>query len=173
MLAIRKEDNFSLGSFALGCGVGVLAALLLEPRRGAARRALVRDKAVSGARHIAVDIVRSARDLTQRSKGRIYELSHLDETVPDSLLVERVRAQIGRAVSHSRPIRVEATDGCVLLSGPVLAVEVEPLVEIVAKVRGVKSIESQLDVHEDEDSLLSLQAGGERSGPAGTPRSTR
>ena len=173
MIAIHREGTFSLGSFALGCGVGVLAALLLDPRRGAARRALVREKALSGARHIAADIVRNARDLTQRGKGRIYELSHLDETVPDSLLVERVRAQIGRAVSHSRPIRVEALDGCVLLSGPILAAEVQPLVEIIAKVRGVKSIESQLDVHEDAGSLPSLQAGGERSGAAGTPRPTR
>src|SRR5256885_13530113 len=129
MIAIHREGTFSLGSFALGCGVGVLAALLLDPRRGAARRALVREKALSGARHIATDIVRNARDLTQRGKGRIYELSHLDETVPDSLLVERVRAQIGRAGSHSRPLRVEAPDGCVLLSRPIPAAEGQPLVE--------------------------------------------
>ncbi|MFL5424420.1 MAG: BON domain-containing protein [Myxococcales bacterium] len=173
MIVIRREDAFSFGSFAIGIGVGALAALLLDPRRGAGRRALVREKAFSGARRIATDIVRSARDLTQRGKGRIYEISHADETVPDSLLVERVRAQIGRAVSHSRPIHVDALDGCAILSGPILAAEVEPLIEIVSKVRGVRSIESRLDVHEDAGSLPALQPGGERSGAAGTPRPTR
>ncbi|HVI21920.1 MAG TPA: BON domain-containing protein, partial [Myxococcales bacterium] len=133
----------------------------------------VREKAFSGARRIATDIVRSTRDLTQRGKGRIYEISHADETVPDSLLVERVRAQIGRAVSHSRPIQVDALDGCAILSGPILAAEVEPLIEIVSKVRGVRSIESRLDVHEDAGSLPALQPGGERSGAAGIPRPTR
>jgi osmotically-inducible protein OsmY len=160
MIDIRREGAFSFGSFAIGVGVGALAGLLLDVRRGPGRRALVRDKALSGARRIATDIVREARDLTQRGKGRIYEISHADETVPDSLLVERVRAQIGRAVSHSRPIRVDALDGCAVLSGPILASEVEPLIEIVSKVRGVKSIESRLDVHEDAGSLPELQGGG-------------
>ena len=128
---------------------------------------------MSTARSIAAEVVRSARDIGNRGRGRIYELTHADETVPDGLLVERVRAQIGRAVSHSRPLRVEATDGCVVLSGPILSAEVAPLLEIVCKVRGVKSIESQLDVHEDAGTEPSLQAGGERSGAAGTPRPTR
>src|SRR4051812_50230848 len=103
MIVIRREDAFSFGSFAIGIGVGALAALLLDPRRGAGRRALVREKAISGGRRIATDIVRSARDLTQRGKGRIYEISHAHETVPDSLLVDRGRAQNGRAGSPPRP----------------------------------------------------------------------
>src|SRR5438067_12214856 len=173
MIVVRREGAFSIGSFALGVGAGALAVSLFDPRRGAGRRAVVRDTAFSATRQIATEIVRNARDLSQRGKGRIYKLSHADATVTDSLLVERVRAQIGRAVSHSRPIRVEAVDGCVVLSGPILAVEVEPLVEIVSKVRGVKSIESQLEVHEDAGSMPSLQPGGERSGAAGTPRPTR
>jgi BON domain len=172
MIVIRREGSFSWGSFACGVGIGALATLFLDPRRGAGRRALVRDKAYSGARHIAADIIRGTRDLTQRGKGRIYEISHAEETVSDPLLVERVRAQIGRAVSHSRPIHVDASQGCVILSGPILAAEVEALVEIVSKVRGVKSIESRLDVHQSSDSMPSLQAGGERSGAAGTPRPT-
>jgi len=173
MIVVRREGELSLGSLALGFGAGVLAAMLFDPRRGAARRAQVRDKAYAAARHIAEEIVRGARDLSQRGRGRIYELTHAEETVPDSLVVERVRAQIGKAVSHSRPVQVEAQDGCVILSGPILKDEVEPLIEIVCKVRGVKSIESRLDVHEDAGTLPSLQAGGERSGAAGTPRPTR
>jgi osmotically-inducible protein OsmY len=173
MIVIRREDGFSFGAFAMGVGVGAVAVLLLDPRRGAGRRALVRDKAFSATRQIAEEIVRNARDLSQRGKGRIYELTHAGETVPDDLLVERVRAQIGRVVSHSRPVRVDSTDGCVVLSGPILSAEVEPLILIVSKVRGVKAIESQLEVHEDAGSMPSLQTGGERSGVAGTPRPTR
>ena len=52
MIDIRREGAFSFGSFAIGVGVGALAALLLDPRRGAGRRALVREKAFSGARRV-------------------------------------------------------------------------------------------------------------------------
>jgi hypothetical protein len=80
----------------------------------------------------------------------------------DEVLVERVRARIGRAVSHPHAIKVDACDGCVILSGPVLAHEAPTLIDNVRWVRGVQRVDNQLDVHEQAGNISALQGGFER-----------
>jgi hypothetical protein len=129
--------------------LGAAAMALFDPRRGAVRRARVRDRGVAIVREAAGRLDRRSRDLRQRLRGIVYEAKdrlHHPE-VPDDLLVERVRAQMGRPVSHPRALEVEAKDGCVILRGPILAEELNPLLDRVQAVRGVRSIESHLDVH--------------------------
>jgi osmotically-inducible protein OsmY len=52
---------------------------------------------------------------------------------------------------------VEASGGTVTLSGPILRREVDGLIEIVTKVRGVKAIEDRLEVREAPGDLPGLQ----------------
>lgn len=157
MSLFQKES--SLLPFLAGFSAGALCAALLDPRRGAARRALLRDKATSLAREAGREAMRRGRDARQRTLGRIYETSKrvIDESVPDDILVERVRAQLGRPVSHPRAIEVVASDGEVTVSGPILRSEVDDLLMRVAEVRGVRQVNNMLQVFDDEGPVSSLQ----------------
>jgi uncharacterized membrane protein len=84
----------------------------------------------------------------------------------DHTITERVRAAMGRVVSHPRAIEVTARDGRVTLRGPILANEVDDLLACVAGVRGVKSVDNQLEPHERAENHPALQGGRQRPGPA-------
>jgi osmotically-inducible protein OsmY len=146
-------------SFVVGFVLGGVTVALLDPRRGAARRALLRDKAFSAVKDAAETGSRRARDLRQRLHGVVYEAKARmsEQDVPDDILVERVRAQIGRPVSHPRAIEVRAENGRVILSGPILADEADDLIRRISRIAGVRSIESQLDLHTDSGDVPSLQ----------------
>ena len=146
-------------SFLAGLVVGGVTVALLDPRRGAARRAALRDKTISAAGGAADLAVRRGRDLQHRVRGVVYEAKARlsEEEVSDDILVERVRAQLGRPVSHPRAIDVRAQDGCVILAGPILAGEVDDLIRQVSRIGGVRSIRSELDLHEEPGNVPALQ----------------
>jgi len=153
---MRGESTLT---FVAGFVVGGITVALLDPRRGAARRALLRDKTLSAVKDAAETGSRRARDLRQRLRGVVYEAKARmsEQDVPDDILVERVRAQIGRPVSHPRAVEVRAESGRVILSGPILADEADDLIRRISRVPGVRSIESQLDLHADAGDDPSLQ----------------
>lgn len=68
-------------------------------------------------------------------------------------------------VRHPRSIEVAARDGTVILSGPVLADEVDSLVAMVSRVPGVRHVENRLEIHEEAGNVPGLQGG-----PARRPR---
>jgi hypothetical protein len=151
-----------LGGFGLGAGL----MYLFDSQQGRRRRALVRDKAVRAAHQAEEGLGKLRRDLANRVTGLAAEAKGLlsGEEVPDAVLVERVRSKLGRIVSHPHAIHVQAANGRVTLSGPILAHEVKPLLDCVSSVAGVKGVENRLDVHQERGRFPALQGGREHPG---------
>jgi uncharacterized membrane protein len=152
--------------FLAGAGIGAAYMYLTDPNSGARRRAMVRDKAIHIARKTADGFDAASRDLSHRAYGTWASargrMSRAD--VPDDILVERVRAKLGRYVSHPHAIDVRADGGHVSLRGKILKGEVKPLVGAIRRVRGVYGVDNQLEQHETRDSVPALQGGRPRHG---------
>ncbi|MGH7231386.1 MAG: CBS domain-containing protein [Nitrospiraceae bacterium] len=148
-----------------GTGVGAGLMYLFDPDRGKRRRAMVWDQAVSSARQTGEAAETTARDARNRVVGLFSRMkSVITKTKPvgDDVLVERVRSKLGMLVRHPRAIDVTARNGCVTLSGPVLADEVDYLLGMVSRVTGVTRVENRLDVHQDADGVSGLQGSARR-----------
>ena len=153
-----------MGLGGLGLGAGLM--FMFDPVRGRRRRALTRDQIAHAARLLTRATGMTSRDLSHRAQGMLAEGGHFfrREEVSDDVLVERVRARIGRSVSHPHGISVTVNDGHVTLSGPVLAQEANRLLSGVLSTPGVKGVENVLTVHTEAESLSSLQGGRPRTG---------
>jgi len=82
--------------------------------------------------------------------------------VDGTVLAERVRACMGRVVSHPGAIDVTASEGRVVLSGAVLAHEYRALMRAAQSARGVRQVEDRLSVHEEPTGIPELQGGRPR-----------
>jgi hypothetical protein len=152
-----------------GAGLGAAAMYLMDPSRGRRRRARL-GEAASPVSHRALDIAgMTARDVRHRLSGAAAgALDRLiEEAVPAAdVLVERVRARLGRLVSHLGAIDVAASSGTVTLTGPVFEAEVDQLIEGVAAVAGVATVENKLEPHRDAAHVSALQGPGPRMVPS-------
>ena len=148
---------------ALGLGVGLM--YFLDPDRGRRRRALVRDRASHAAR-VAMDAAGATRrDVAHRVSGAAARArgAFVRRPVADEVLTERVRAQLGRFVSHPHAVDVEATNGVVRVSGPILQQEAPRLLRAIERIRGVREVINALDEHKEPD-VPALQASTARRG---------
>lgn len=154
----QREWTKLVGAAALG----VAAMYMLDPDKGKRRRALVGDQAyglVADTRHALGAATRDAAHRIQGLRARARRLL-TDAPVPDDLqLIERVRARMGRLVSHPHAIQVGANNGRVTLSGPILEHEVARLLDAIRMVWGVSALEDRLVVHDSPESISSLQDG--------------
>jgi len=150
----------------LGGALGALAMYFLDPHQGRRRRARTRDKMIHAGRKLNEAGRVTARDSMYRARGVIASTRKLfrHEEVADDVLLGRVRAELGRVVSHPHAIEVRSDQGHVTLRGPILAEEVRPLLRCVRHVSGVKAVSDQLTVYEDSAHVSSLQGGEPRQG---------
>ena len=119
---------------------GALAMYFLDPQGGRRRRVRTRDKAERVARRMrgAYDV--TLRDTRHRAMGikaigrRVLRRGGVD----DGTLAGRVRAALGRYVSHPHAIEVTVSEGEVGLAGPILAHEVPAFMKAVKRVPGVR-----------------------------------
>jgi uncharacterized membrane protein len=80
----------------------------------------------------------------------------------DTVLHERVRAALGRVASHPHAIKVDAHDGRVVLSGPILKAEESRIVDAVGAVRGVHEVDCRFETHKRAEDIPSLQRSTSR-----------
>lgn len=152
---------------AVGAGVG--AMYLLDPDRGRRRRARAGQLAMHVANRTAAVAATAGRDMRDRAKGvaaQAWARSRAGAPPSDDVLVERVRARLGRLVAHPHALQVAAHEGHIRLVGPVFRVEVEQLLDGVAAVSGVLTVDNQLDAYDDATHVSALQGAGPRTVPS-------
>jgi uncharacterized membrane protein len=152
------------GRTIAGALAGAGLMYLLDPDRGARRRALVRDQAVRARHRLAEGAEATGRDLRNRALGTAAELRSRfrGETAADEIIHERVRAALGRIVSHPSAVAVDVTDGRVTLAGHILADELDGLLRQVRGVRGVTEVRNELEAHTSAEGVPALQGGRRR-----------
>jgi len=147
----------------LALALGATSAYLFDPQQGRRRRALLRDK-VTRTMNDGREFADAAReDLRYRAQGLAARAkSWRGGPAPDDTVVERVRAKLGRYASHPGAVEVTAHNGCVVLTGDVLAAEEQSLYHAICAVRGVEHVENNLTAHESAEGVSALQGGTER-----------
>jgi uncharacterized membrane protein len=162
---MRKEFGRTL-TLATGAGTGAVAVYFLDAHAGAGRRALVRDKAYHGFKRLGEAMVTVASDAAGKSHAVMPALKHrlFDETVDDGVLIERVRAKLGRYVSHPGSIQVDSERGAITLRGPILESERKGLLRRTARVPGVREVRDALEPHAAPGVTPGLQGEGGRKG---------
>lgn len=160
LAANQSRMTWIIGSAALGA----LAMYLSDPERGRNRRALAANRIRSAATRTGDVFDVASRDLGNRIQGIRAQANRMlarnNIAVDDRVLTARVRQKLGRVVSHPHAIDIVAQQGCITLSGPVLAHEKQQLLDMVRNVHGVSRLEDQLETHEQVGGISSLQGGG-------------
>ncbi len=157
-----KNGTVILGAMGLGAGL----MYFLDPDRGRRRRAMVGDKVDHAINAAENAIGKTSRDLRNRTIGAVAEFNSLLQTdeADDEVVKARIRAKLGRMVSHPHAIYVEVVNGKAILTGQALAFEVDQLLKKVWSVRGVRGVLNQLEVHQDAGNIPALQGGTIRAG---------
>lgn len=160
-LFTRRRRRAPSGSVPLALAAGAGLMYLLDPDRGARRRALARDRGLHAGRRVQALAGKATRDLEYRLRGLYAKARSLrrHDRPDDEVVVQRVRAELGRVVSHPHAITVVVEEGCATVAGPVFREEKASLLARVAAVPGVRRVEDGLDAHDPEDHLPALQGG--------------
>ncbi len=153
-------------NLAVGVGLGMALAFIFDPNRGRRRRALARDKVVRATRKTRDALDATARDIANRTRGiAATTLGRSDDgMVDDAVLLERVRARLGRVCAHPRAIDVLVSNGEVTLRGPVLAHEIDDVTAAARGVNGILLVRNELEPHETAEGIPSLQGRGNVAG---------
>jgi uncharacterized membrane protein len=149
-------------------GVGAALAYFLDPAQGSRRRHLVGDKLIHATDAAADALGSTRRDFANRTRGitAAARRPFADDTADDVVIANRIRAELGRLVSHPGAIEVGVENTRATLEGAVLATEVDTLVAGVRKVRGVTDVQNFLKVYASGEGIPGLQ--GTPRGPART-----
>ena len=132
--------------FGWGAVLGAALAWFLDPRAGARRRNVTRDRTLAFIRRVRR---RTGRKLTADVYGVTQKLTHLHEEpkeFDDVTLARKVESEIFRDADVPKgQINVNAEEGVVYLRGEVSSAEmIDDLVEKTRLVQGVRTVENLL-----------------------------
>lgn len=147
-----------------GLAAGAAAMYFLDPDRGKRRRALARDQSIRVYHNFSNLVDKAQRDARNRVSGATSAVRAIFRKQPatDQVVVQRVRSQLGRLVSHPHAIEVHSSQGNITLLGLVLRDEETHLLRCVRAVPGVRSVENRLEAHDSSEHISSLQGGHRR-----------
>lgn len=131
---------------------------------GRRRRALIKDKSQRAWNVLSDGVSVGFWDLRHILEGRVAELraTARHDRAGDRVVRARMRAVLGRHVSHPHALEIEVEDGMARLHGPILRHEVDPMLDALLSVRGVRGLENHLEVYDEPGSLPALQGGFQR-----------
>src|SRR5688572_7155075 len=156
--AVEAQMSRSITSATRGLLAGAALMYFFDPARGRRRRARVVDLAAHVRRVEGELLGKALRDAEHRARGLVERISHLGSDAPsDGVLEGRVRAALGRAISHPGAVGVDVRDRVVALRGPVLEAEAEAAVRCAEHTRGVVRVVDQLERHATADRIPALQ----------------
>ncbi|WP_171074629.1 SRPBCC family protein [Nonomuraea basaltis] len=146
---------------------GATIEYLFDPVCGRSRRAKVRDQASHAAHELTYGLGRLSRDLNNRSRGVAagtrFRLT--GRSVDDRVLHERVRAELGRHLTHPHAVHVSVEDRVARLEGDVLSREARRAARAVRRIPGVKGVDARWHVHRDPSGVPQLQGVGRSRQP--------
>jgi uncharacterized membrane protein len=154
--------------------VGGLLVYFLDPDTGRRRRALVKDRAVNLAKEADQAIGKASRDLSNRARGTLAEARSLLPlgSVSDEVLVEQVRARIGRVVSFPHFVEVSSRDARINLRGAILESELQNVLSAISAIRHVASVRNELRAYKRPQDIPGIQQASIRrkaAAPGWTP----
>ena len=164
---MRSGIGSCAASFVGGAAIGAGLMYILDANRGRARRAKLREKGIRAVHIAQREVNKQLRNAGNHIWGRIHEIqsSVVDRSsdISDDILLDRVRAQLGRDVRHLRMLDFTIEDGCVIVAGPALRGEGEKIRNRLRKTRGVRDCDVRVaEVSQHEMERL---AGGRRFVP--------
>ncbi len=149
--------------------VGTGLMYYFDPKYGPDRRSRLNDRFAHAGSRFKSGFSKAGRDLSNRTKGVFASARRLFSfrAWSDEVLAQRVRAELGRIVSHPGAIEVTAQNGRITLSGPVLAHEVGHLVGHLHAIKSVKAVENHLEVYDEPGQTPGLQGAGKAQAKRG------
>jgi len=139
---------------------------LLDPDRGNARRARIKNALVHASKVESNLFRKGLRDAQNRAQGMTMRVRRVfSEPAADEVVLGRIRARLGRVVAHAHAhaIDIAIQDGRVVLRGPVLAEEAEAVLRCARGTVGVREIVDRLERHLTPVGVQALKAGEPRS----------
>ncbi len=162
----QRTTVLSLLMLVVGFVGGAALMYLFDPERGSRRRAFLRGQADSALNEVGDSLEGRAKDVVSRAQSVAHEAQSghaQDAAASDQMLQVRVQAQLGHYVAEPSATSVTVNDGNVILGGKILAREVQPLIERVRTIPGVKNVENRLELHDSGDNVPNVPSGSNGS----------
>jgi uncharacterized membrane protein len=133
-----------------GLAAGAAALYFLDPDQGQKRRTAFATKAKRMGKSVAEEASKSGRDAWHQVAGNARKIWNRVswEQPDDDILVERIRARLGRIVSHPPDVHVASDHGTITLWGRAPNREIYAMVRTLGSMHGVREIRNHLEIHE-------------------------
>ena len=142
-----------------GIALGALAMYIADPVQGRRRRALLQDKFTHVTNSTSRLMDQTLHDAHNRRSGLHASAIQLllprqAKPIDDHVLEARVRSRLGRAMSHVHDVEVHAHQGTVTLVGNIDSEEKEKVLNLVAAIPGVESVNGPAQAQTEGAPLL-------------------